>query len=197
MFLHVGLGNPGSEHKLDRHNVGFMAIDHLLNFYRINDTLKKKFNGHYYKLSQKNGTIFFLKPQTFMNNSGSSVSSLIKFFSIKPSSVIVWHDEIDLDKGKIKVKFGGGHGGHNGIRDIIKHIGKNFLRVRIGIGRPDNNLDPSKWVLSSFYKSELDDWVNDLLSIMASEVELLHLNNSIDFMNRVAILRNNQNIEIT
>ena len=196
MFLHVGLGNPGSEHKLDRHNVGFMAIDHLLNFYRINDTLKKKFNGHYYKLSQKNGTIFFLKPQTFMNNSGSSVSSLIKFFSIKPSSVIVWHDEIDLDKGKIKVKFGGGHGGHNGIRDIIKHIGKNFLRVRIGIGRPDNNLDPSKWVLSSFYKSELDDWVNDLLSIMASEVELLHLNNSIDFMNRVAILRNKQNIEI-
>ena len=197
MFLHVGLGNPGSEHKLDRHNVGFMAIDHLLNFYRINNTLKKKFNGHYYKLSQKNGTIFFLKPQTFMNNSGSSVSSLIKFFSIKPSSVIVWHDEIDLDKGRIKVKFGGGHGGHNGIRDIIKHIGKNFLRVRIGIGRPDNNLDPSKWVLSSFYKNEFDDWVNDLLSIMASEVELLHLNNSIDFMNRVAILRNNQNIEIT
>ena len=197
MFLHVGLGNPGSEHKLDRHNVGFMAIDHLLNFYRINDTLKKKFNGYYYKLSQKNGTIFFLKPQTFMNNSGSSVSSLIKFFSIQPSSVIVWHDEIDLDKGKIKVKFGGGHGGHNGIRDIIKHIGENFLRVRIGIGRPDNNLDPSKWVLSSFYKNEFDDWVNDLLSIMASEVELLHLNNSIDFMNRVAILRNNQNIEIT
>ena len=196
MFLHVGLGNPGSEHKLDRHNVGFMAIDHILNFYRINDTLKKKFNGHYYKLSQKNGTIFFLKPQTFMNNSGSSVLSLIKFFSIKPSSVIVWHDEIDLDKGKIKVKFGGGHGGHNGIRDIIKHIGENFLRVRIGIGRPDNNLDPSKWVLSSFYKNEFDDWVNDLLSIMASEVELLHLNNSIDFMNRVAILRNNQNIEI-
>ena len=196
MFLHVGLGNPGSEHKLDRHNVGFMAIDHLLNFYRINNTFKKKFNGHYYKLSQKNGTIFFLKPQTFMNNSGRSVSSLIKFFSIKPSSVIVWHDEIDLDKGKIKVKFGGGHGGHNGIRDIIKHIGENFLRVRIGIGRPDNNLDPSKWVLSSFYKSELDDWVNDLLSIMASEVELLHLNNSIDFMNRVAILRNKQNIEI-
>ena len=97
MFLHVGLGNPGSEHKLDRHNVGFMAIDHLLSFYRINDTLKKKFNGHYYKLSQKNGTIFFLKPQTFMNNSGSSVSSLINFFSIKPSSVIVWHDEIDLE----------------------------------------------------------------------------------------------------
>ena len=197
MFLHVGLGNPGSEHRLDRHNVGFMAIDHLLKFYKINDALKKKFNGNYCKLSKKNRNIYFLKPQTFMNNSGSSVSSLIKFFSIKPSSVIIWHDEIDLDKGKIKVKFGGGHGGHNGIRDIIKHIGENFLRVRIGIGRPDKNLDPAKWVLSSFYKNEFDNWVNDLLSIMASEVELLHLNNSIDFMNRVAILRNNQNIEIT
>mgnify|MGYP001304499766 FL=1 len=129
MFLHVGLGNPGSEHKLNRHNIGFMAIDHLLNFYKINDIYKNKFNGHYYKLSQNNRSIFFLKPQTFMNQSGSCVSSLIKFFSIKPSSVIVWHDEIDLDKGKIKVKFGGGHGGHNGIRDIIKHIGKNFLNT--------------------------------------------------------------------
>ena len=192
MFLHVGLGNPGSEHKLNRHNIGFMAIDHLLNFYKINDSYKKKFNGHYYKLSQNNRSIFFLKPQTFMNKSGSCVSSLINFFSIKPSSVIVWHDEIDLDKGKLKVKFGGGHGGHNGIRDIVKHIGENFLRVRIGIGRPEKNIDPSKWVLSSFYENEFNDWVNDLLSIMASEVEYLHLNNSIDFMNKVAILRNKE-----
>ena len=196
MFLHVGLGNPGSEHKLNRHNIGFMAIDHLLNFYKINDIYKNKFNGHYYKLSQNNRSIFFLKPQTFMNQSGSCVSSLIKFFSIKPSSVIVWHDEIDLDKGKIKVKFGGGHGGHNGIRDIIRYIGEDFLRVRIGVGRPDNNIDPSKWVLSSFHKNDFDGWVNDLLSIMASEVELLHLNNSIDFMNKVSILRNKLNIEI-
>ena len=192
MFLHVGLGNPGSEYRLNRHNIGFMAIDHLLNFYKINDSYKKKFNGHYYKLSKNNRSIFFLKPQTFMNKSGSCVSSLINFFSIKPSSVIVWHDEIDLDKGKIKVKFGGGHGGHNGIRDIVKHIGENFLRVRIGIGRPEKNIDPSKWVLSSFYENEFNDWVNDLLSIMASEVEYLHLNNSIDFMNKVAILRNKE-----
>ena len=192
MFLHVGLGNPGSEYRLNRHNIGFMAIDRLLNFYKINDSYKKKFNGHYYKLSKNNRSIFFLKPQTFMNKSGSCVSSLMNFFYIKPSSVIVWHDEIDLDKGKIKVKFGGGHGGHNGIRDVIKHIGENFLRVRIGIGRPDKNIHPSKWVLSSFYKNEFDDWVNDLLSIMASEVEYLHLNNSIDFMNKVAILRNKE-----
>ena len=194
MFLHVGLGNPGSEYRLNRHNIGFMAIDHLLNFYKINDSYKKKFNGHYYKLSKNNRSIFFLKPQTFMNKSGSCVSSLINFFSIKPSSVIVWHDEIDLDKGKIKVKFGGGHGGHNGIRDIIKHIGENFLRVRIGVGRPEKNMDPSKWVLSPFYENEFDDWVNDLLSIMASEIEYLHLNNSIDFMNKVAILRNKETL---
>ena len=196
MFLHVGLGNPGFEHKLDRHNIGFMAIDHLIHFYQINDNYKKKFNGHYYKLSNKDRDIFFLKPQTFMNKSGSCISSLINFFSIKPSSVIVWHDEIDLDKGKIKVKFGGGHAGHNGIRDIIRYIGEDFLRVRIGVGRPDKNIDPSKWVLSSFSKNDFDGWVNDLLSIMASEVELLHLNNNIDFMNKVSILRNKQNIEI-
>ena len=147
-------------------------------------------------MPNKDRNIFFLKPQTFMNKSGSCISSLIKFFSIKPSSVIVWHDEIDLDKGKIKVKFGGGHGGHNGIRDIIRYIGEDFLRVRIGVGRPDKNIDPSKWVLSSFNKNDFDGWVNDLLSIMASEVELLHLNNSIEFMNKVSILRNKQNIEI-
>ena len=88
MFLHVGLGNPGPEHKLDRHNIGFMAIDHLLNFYNINDSYKKKFNGHYYKLSKNNRSIFFLKPQTFMNKSGSCVSSLINFFSIK--SAFIW-----------------------------------------------------------------------------------------------------------
>ena len=196
MFLHVGLGNPGSEHKLNRHNIGFMAIDHLLHFYQINDNYKKKFNGHYYKWSSEDRNIFFLKPQTFMNKSGNCIASLIKFFSIKPSSVIVWHDEIDLDKGKIKVKFGGGHGGHNGIRDIIRYIGEDFLRVRIGVGRPDNNIDPSKWVLSSFHKNDFDGWVSDLLSIMASEVELLHLNNSIDFMNKVSILRNKLSIEI-
>ena len=141
MYLHVGLGNPGKEYELHRHNIGFMAIDSILEKYNI-ETGKEKFNGYHYIYSGAKQKIVFLKPQTYMNNSGRCVSAIMNFFSIEPSSVIVWHDEIDLDKGKIKVKWGGGHGGHNGIRDIISHIGNDFCRIRIGIGRTTNNIPP-------------------------------------------------------
>ena len=191
MFLHVGLGNPGKEYELHRHNVGFMAIDSIINKYDIK-TGKEKFNGYYYTLSKDNETIILLKPQTFMNDSGRCVTSIMDYFSIEPSSVIVWHDEIDLDKGKIKVKFGGGHGGHNGIRDIINHIGENFYRVRIGIGRPIHNISPSKWVLSPFYRDDFNNWLNDLLIIMANETDYIYKDKVVEFMNRVAINTNNK-----
>ena len=189
MYLHVGLGNPGKQYELHRHNVGFMAIDSILEKYNI-ETGKEKFNGYHYIYSGAEQKIVFLKPQTYMNNSGRCVSAIMNFFSIEPSSVIVWHDEIDLDKGKIKVKWGGGHGGHNGIRDIISHIGNDFWRIRIGIGRPTNNIPPSKWVLSSFHRNDFDEWLNALLSVMANETEFLHNNNSVEFMNKVAINTN-------
>ena len=191
MFLHVGLGNPGKEYELHRHNVGFMAIDSIINKYDIN-TGKEKFNGYYYTFSKDNEKIILLKPQTFMNDSGRCVTSIMDYFSIEPSSVIVWHDEIDLDKGKIKVKFGGGHGGHNGIRDIINHIGENFYRVRIGIGRPIHNISPSKWVLSPFYRDDFNNWLNDLLIIMANETDYIYKDKIVEFMNRVAINTNNK-----
>ena len=189
MYLHVGLGNPGKEYELHRHNVGFMAIDSILEKYNI-ETGKEKFNGYHYIYSGAKQKIVFLKPQTYMNNSGRCVSAIMNFFSIEPSSVIVWHDEIDLDKGKIKVKWGGGHGGHNGIRDIISHIGNDFCRIRIGIGRPTNNIPPSKWVLSSFHRNDFNEWLNELLSVMANETEFLHNRNSVEFMNKVAINTN-------
>jgi len=191
MFLHVGLGNPGKEYELHRHNVGFMAIDSIINKYDIK-TGKEKFNGYYYTFSKDNEKIILLKPQTFMNDSGRCVTSIMDYFSIEPSSVIVWHDEIDLDKGKIKVKFGGGHGGHNGIRDIINHIGENFYRVRIGIGRPIHNISPSKWVLSPFYRDDFNNWLNDLLIIMANETDYIYKDKVVEFMNRVAINTNNK-----
>ena len=191
MYLHVGLGNPGKQYELHRHNVGFMAIDSILEKYNI-ETGKEKFNGYHYIYSGAKQKIVFLKPQTYMNNSGRCVSAIMNFFSIEPSSVIVWHDEIDLDKGKIKVKWGGGHGGHNGIRDIISHIGNDFWRIRIGIGRPTNNIPPSKWVLSSFNRNDFDEWLNALLSVMANETEFLHNNNSVEFMNKVAISTNKE-----
>ncbi len=189
MYLHVGLGNPGKQYELHRHNVGFMAIDSILEKYNIK-TGKEKFNGYHYIYSGAEQKIVFLKPQTYMNNSGRCVSAIMNFFSIEPSSVIVWHDEIDLDKGKIKVKWGGGHGGHNGIRDIISHIGNDFCRIRIGIGRPTNNTPPSKWVLSSFHRNDFNEWLNELLNVMANETEFLHNNNSVEFMNKVAINTN-------
>ena len=191
MYLHVGLGNPGKQYELHRHNVGFMAIDSILEKYNI-ETGKEKFNGYHYIYSGAEQKIIFLKPQTYMNNSGRCVSAIMNFFSIESSSVIVWHDEIDLDKGKIKVKWGGGHGGHNGIRDIISHIGNDFWRIRIGIGRPTNNIPPSKWVLSSFHRNDFNEWLNELLSVMANETEFLHNNNSVEFMNKVAINTNKE-----
>jgi len=190
MFLHIGLGNPGKEYELHRHNIGFMAIDSLLEFYNIKID-KEKFNGLYAIHSSPTRKIIFLKPQTFMNNSGVCVSSVINYYSIKPSSVIVWHDDIDLEKGKIRVKYGGGHGGHNGIKDISKYIGDEFYRVRIGIGRPENNIAPSKWVLSSFYQEDFEKWLYSLLKIMAKESEKLLSDNSIDFMNKVSLEANN------
>ena len=190
MFLHIGLGNPGKEYELHRHNIGFMAIDSLLEFYNIKID-KEKFNGLYAIHSSPTRKIIFLKPQTFMNNSGVCVSSVINYYSIKPSSVIVWHDDIDLEKGKIRVKYGGGHGGHNGIKDISKYIGDEFYRVRIGIGRPENNIAPSKWVLSSFYQEDFEKWLYSLLKIMAKESEKLLTDNSIDFMNKVSLEANN------
>ena len=191
MFLHVGLGNPGKQYELHRHNVGFMAIDSILERYNI-EIGKEKFNGYHYIYSGAEQKVVFLKPQTYMNNSGRCVSAIMNFFSIEPSSVIVWHDEIDLDKGKIKVKWGGGHGGHNGIRDIINQIGNDFCRIRIGIGRPTNSISPSKWVLSSFNRNDFDEWLNALLSVMANETEFLHNNNSVEFMNKVAINTNKE-----
>ena len=165
MFLHVGLGNPGSEHKLDRHNVGFMAIDHILNFYRINDTLKKKFNGHYYKLSQKNGTIFFLKPQTFMNESGRAVREASNFYKIGPGRIIVFHDELDLPFGQVRIKKGGGHAGHNGLKSIDENIGTDYFRIRIGISHPGEKEKVTGHVLGDLSKEDAETLQKILTSI--------------------------------
>ena len=185
MFLHVGLGNPGKSYESDRHNVGFMAIDTLIRYYE-SDKPKLKFNGLLSQTTLNSKKILFLKPQTYMNKSGSSVSSIMNFFSIPISSVVVWHDEIDLNQAKVKVKVGGGHGGHNGIRDIENHIGKDFKRVRIGVGRPENSIPASNWVLSSFKKEDFIDWLDDLLKLMAKESFRLINDDTYGFMNIIA-----------
>jgi len=144
MTLIVGLGNPGPTYKNSRHNIGFMVIDkfiHDLNPSKIN---KSSFQGELYKTSKT----LFLKPLTYMNNSGLSVLQVMNYFDIK--RVIVIHDDIEIPFGSIRIKHGGGNGGHNGLKSIDAHIGKNYDRIRLGISKPINKEDIANYVLSNF-----------------------------------------------
>ncbi len=148
MTLIVGLGNPDFKYKNNRHNVGFMVIDKLINDHNCTHINKAAFKGELYK--SKN--ILFLKPYTYMNLSGESVRAVSDYY--KPDQIIVIHDDLDLPFGTLRYKKGGGHGGHNGLRSIDSHIGKEYIRVRIGIGKPDNKDDVANFVLSDFPKSQ-------------------------------------------
>jgi PTH1 family peptidyl-tRNA hydrolase len=162
MYLIVGLGNPGTKYQNTRHNIGFMAIDHMIQRFSL-PTEEKKFNGLVSR-GDINGTkIVCLKPQTYMNLSGQSVAKAMAFYKIPLERVIVLHDDIDLKPNTLKIKQGGGAGGHNGLKHIDQLCGKNYHRIRLGVGRPANpKFDVSRYVLASFDKNET--WVNDSLS---------------------------------
>ena len=148
MTLIVGLGNPDSKYKNNRHNVGFMVIDKLIDDHNTTHTIKSSFKGELHKSKD----ILFLKPYTYMNLSGESVRAVSDYY--KPERIIVIHDDLDLPFGTLRYKLGGGHGGHNGLRSIDAHIGKDYYRVRIGIGKPDFKGDVANFVLSDFPKSQ-------------------------------------------
>lgn len=148
MTLIVGLGNPGPTYKNNRHNIGFMVIDKFicdLNPSKIN---KNSFNGELYK-SKKT---LFLKPHTFMNNSGLSVVQVMKYFNV--NRVIVIHDDIEIPYGSVRIKHGGGNGGHNGLKSLDAHIGKDYDRIRLGVSKPADKEDVANYVLSNFSKKE-------------------------------------------
>lgn len=152
MFLVVGLGNPGRDYASHRHNVGFMAVDELASVARADD-FRNKFSGMYAKASLGAEPSFLLKPETFMNLSGTSVQPAAAFFKVVPADVIVIHDELDLPFGEVRLKFGGGHAGHNGLRSIIASLGtSDFGRIRVGIGRPPPGFRGAvaDYVLASF-----------------------------------------------
>ena len=151
MFLIVGLGNPGKEYEATRHNVGFMCVDALATEYKF-ETFKNKFDGELAQGEIADEKVYLLKPQTFMNLSGNSVVKVANFYKILPQNIIVIHDDIDLPMGKIKTKIGGSAGGHNGIKSIDAAITPNYNRIRIGIGRPQN--EASDFVLSRFSKND-------------------------------------------
>lgn len=150
MTLIVGLGNPDSKYKNNRHNVGFMLIDKLVDEHNCTPINKSSFRGELYKSKD----ILFLKPLTYMNLSGESVQAVSDYY--KPQKLIVIHDDLDLPFGTLRYKIGGGHGGHNGLRSIDAHVGKDYYRVRIGIGKPEHKEDVSNFVLSDFPKSQKD-----------------------------------------
>jgi len=146
-WLIVGLGNPGPQYAKHRHNIGFMVVDELARM--AGASWQTKFRAHWGKGSLQGKDVAFLKPMTFMNLSGTSVGEAASFFKTPPAEVIVIHDELDLAYRDVRVKVGGGHAGHNGLRSIFEHFGKDFVRVRCGIGKPAVG-DTASWVLSDF-----------------------------------------------
>ena len=153
MILLVGLGNPTPDSNDNRHNVGFKIIDSINRKFGLTKQ-KPKFKGLLTTGNISNKKVYAIKPLTFMNNSGICIRELIEYFKIDAEDVIVFHDDLDVDFAKIKVKFGGSSAGHNGIESIDKFIGKDYSRVRVGIGKPDSKIEVSDFVLTNFSDEE-------------------------------------------
>ena len=154
MLLLVGLGNPGSNSVNNRHNIGFKIIDAINSHFKLSKQ-KPKFKGLLTTGNIESKKIYAIKPLTFMNNSGTAIKELIDYFKIDAKDVFVFHDDMDIDFGKIKAKFGGSSAGHNGIESIDKFIGKDYSRVRIGIGKPKENIEVGDFVLQNFDEDEM------------------------------------------
>lgn len=153
--LIVGLGNPGREYEATRHNAGFLWVDELARLQKLSFKNETKFHGLVARGQVHQHEMLLLKPQTFMNHSGRSVAALMQFHKIEPAEMLVVHDELDLPPGMARLKMGGGHGGHNGLKDIIAHLGnKDFWRLRIGIGHPGDRAEVSNYVLNDPRREE-------------------------------------------
>lgn len=184
MKLIVGLGNPGAKYAGNRHNIGFMAVDRIAADHGF-PPWKARFQGSATEGRLRDMRVMLLKPGTFMNLSGQSVGEAMRYLKIAPEDVIVLHDELDLAPGKCRVKQGGGHAGHNGLRSIHQHIGENYGRVRLGIGHPGHKDRVAPYVLSDFAKAD-QDWLDDLLRGISDGAEWLALGDGGRFQNAVA-----------
>jgi PTH1 family peptidyl-tRNA hydrolase len=154
MYLIAGLGNPGQQYAGTRHNIGFMMLDHFAEKNNLTFT-DSKWKALVSKAVVWDESVVLLKPQTFMNLSGMAVAQAVNFYKLQPANIIVIHDDLDMEFGRLKIVSGGGDGGHKGIRSIIEHLGtKNFPRIKIGIGRPPTPVPPDKYVLSTFNSEE-------------------------------------------
>ncbi|MFN3259729.1 MAG: aminoacyl-tRNA hydrolase [Pikeienuella sp.] len=185
MKLLVGLGNPGARYARTRHNIGFMALDRIAEAHGFSPW-RKKHQGEVAEGRLGDVRALLLKPQTFMNLSGQSVGEAARFLKIEPAEITVFHDEIDLAPGKCRVKHGGGHAGHNGLRSIHQHLGPDYARVRLGVGHPGRKEEVANYVLHDFAKAE-EGWLDDVLRGCADGAPALAAGDDAGFMNAVAL----------
>ena len=186
MLLLVGLGNPGSEYVRNRHNVGFMAVDEIAHRQAFG-AARRRFQGALREGHLDGRKTLILKPTTFMNASGRAVGEAVRFYKLEPQDIVVFHDEIDLMAGKLRLKQGGGVAGHNGLRSIDAHIGRDFRRVRIGVGRPRLKQDVERYVLRDFAKAD-QQWLEPLIDAIAEAASLLAADDDAGFATKVALI---------
>lgn len=185
MRLVVGLGNPGAGYARNRHNIGFMAADEIVRRHAFS-AWRNKFQAELADGTLSGEKVIVLKPLTYMNLSGQAVGEALRFYKILPKDVIVIYDEIELPPGKIRVKQGGGHAGHNGLRSLDQHIGKDYWRVRLGVGRPPQKEQVANYVLHDFAKAD-EAWLTPLLDSVATHLPVLVKGNEGGFMNKVTL----------
>ncbi len=185
MKLFVGLGNPGAKYAGNRHNIGYMAVDRIAADHGFGPW-RSKFQGVMSEGRLGREKVILLKPETFMNLSGQSVGEAMRFHKLEPADVIVFHDELDLAPGKCRLKTGGGHAGHNGLRSIHAHIGEAYDRVRLGIGHPGDKNRVAGYVLADFAKAEAD-WLDDLLRGISDGAAALADGEGAKFLNAVSL----------
>ncbi len=183
MLLIAGLGNPGSQYQNNRHNIGFMAVEAI---HRQNGFApwRRKFQAEVADGTLGGEKVLLMKPMTYMNESGRSVGEAVRFYKLQPTDVIVIHDELDLPPAKMRMKTGGGHGGHNGLRSITAHIGEGYRRMRLGIGHPGVKALVHRHVLSDFARADAD-WLDPLMDAIGAEAPLLGENKDSTFANRL------------
>lgn len=187
MFLFIGLGNPTKEHERNRHNIGFMAVDEIARVYNF-PSYKTKYQGEYSEGMIAGEKVAILKPQTYMNLSGRSAAPCINFYKIPLTQVFVFHDELDVNEGRVRIKIGGGAGGHNGIKSLDECLGDvGYYRVRMGIGHPGHKDRVHGYVLGNFSSDE-QIWVDDLCALAAKNAPLLLQSRLNEFMQNVKII---------